>query len=289
MNHVGCNITEKKLQIVEVVKNSKGYFLENVDEEGFSDNLNFHSPNSSFSTIIQNAIENLWIRHPLKSTRISLSLPIDKFRIFNFPLEENLSGDKLKEQIEWEFSILFPTLSFEDYIIKPRIVSKSFYSHQEILVVAADKNIVQPLHNVLSESNLNLQFVDCSHFASDLLVNKQNSVSIFASNNSLSCSVYSNGGMIGFRKFHSSDKDTLVDYVGSIMSHRECDLYKFYISSDSDIDEIKTELERSLKTNLELLAPFQRIEPSETFTKNDFYSKKASAFSAAAGIGFRLS
>ncbi len=289
MNHVGCNITENKLQIVEVVKNSKGYFLENVDEEGFSEELDFKSCDTNFSTTIQNAIENLWIRHPLKSTRISLVLPIDKFRIFNFPLEKSLSDDRLKEQIEWEFSILFPTLSIEDYIIRPKIVFKSFYSHQEILVVAADKKIIEPLHNVLSENNLTLQFVDCSHFASDLFVNKQNSVSIFVSNNSLSCSVYSNGGMIGFRKFNSSDKDTLVDYLGNIMSHHESDLNKFYIASDSDIDETKAELERSLKNNFEYLAPFQRIQPSETFVKNDFYSLKSSIFSAAAGIGFRLS
>ena len=289
MNHVGCNITEKQLQIVEVVKGSQGYLLENVDEQRFSNELDFSSSDSTFVSEIQNAIESIWVRHPLQSTRISIALPVDKFRIFNFPYTENLTETKLKEQIDWEFSILFPTLSIEDYIVRPKIISKSFYSHQEVLVIAADKIIIQPIHDMFTESNIKLQFVDCSHFASDLLVGKQNSVSIYVSENVFSASIYSEGKLIGFRKFNPSDTDTLVDYISNITSHQESGLNKFYISGNNKIDETKSVLEDLLKCNFDVIKPFDRIKPSSSFIQNDNYSNHPNLFSAAAGIGFRLS
>ena len=123
MNHVGLNITENKLQLIEVVDKSNKFYLENVDEETFPELLSFQS--SDFIYILQTAFDNLNQRNHLQSKKVSIALPADLFRIFSFPLETPVDEIKLREQIEWEFSMLFPTLSFNDHIIRQKKISKS--------------------------------------------------------------------------------------------------------------------------------------------------------------------
>lgn len=289
MNHVGINISENKLQIVEVVKKSSGYFLENVEEESFRTKLDFLNISSDFVDNIQNALDQIKKKQPFNSRKASIALPVNSFRVFNFPYIKELSQSELKEHIEWEFSILFPTLSFENYMIRPKKISESFYSHQEIVVFAIEKNLIQTLHELLIKNDMSLQFVDNAHFASDLLLKKQALISIYIASDSSSCSLYSNGSLVGFRKFIPTQTDTLADYLSDVTSIPNHNFSTLNILGDTNLSDIKKEIEDSLRVGLETIDPFSRIKQSESFNQNEVFLKNPELFSSAAGISFRVS
>ena len=287
MSHVGFNITENKLQLIEVVEKSKVFYLENVDEETFPELLNFQS--SDFINILQTAFDNLNQRNQLKSKKVSVALPADLFRIFSFPLEASLDEIKLSEQIEWEFSMLFPTLSFSDHIIRQKKISKGINSYPEILVIAIDQKPVKALYDFLVGNNLTLQFVDNAHFTSDLLINKNNSVSIYTSKNAISFCSYSDNELIGYRKFDTNNNVNLIDYLNNSISQMDNNLSEFFISGDVKFDALQREIEDSLKISFNIIDPFSRIQLSESFIQNDHFVNQKNLFSSAAGICFRTS
>ena len=287
MSHVGFNITENKLQLIEVVEKSKKYYLECVDEETFPELLNFQS--SDFINILQTAFDNLNQRNQLKSKKVSVALPADLFRIFSFPLEASLDEIKLSEQIEWEFSMLFPTLSFSDHIIRQKKISKGINSYPEILVIAIDQKPVKALYDFLIKNNLALQFIDYAHFTSDLLINKNNSISIYTSKNAISFCSYSNNELIGYRKFDPNNNVNLIDYLNNSISQMDNNLSEFFISGDVKFDALQREIEDSLKISFNIIDPFSRIQLSESFIQNDHFVNQKNLFSSAAGICFRTS
>lgn len=287
MNHVGFNITESKLQQIEVVEKSKKFYLENVDEEIFSDLLNFQS--SYFIDILQTSFDNLNQRNDLKSKKISVALPVDLFRIFSFPIESTVSKTNLHEQTKWEFSILFPTLSFSDYIIRQKIISKGINSYPEILVIAIDQKPVKALYNFLTKNSLILKFIDNAHFTSDLLIKKSNSTSIYVSKNVISCCSYANNELTGFRKFELNNTASLTDHLSNLISHVDSDMNEFIISGDVEFGVLQRDLEKSLQINFNIINPFSNIQLSESFIQNDHFINQTNLFSSAAGICFRTS
>jgi len=289
MNHVGFNITENQLQLVEIVDRANNYFLENVDEELFTEKLNFQSSDLSFINILHSAFNNLSQRNSFKSKNNSIALPIDLFRIFSFPYENKLSENELREQIEWEFSILFPTLSFKDHILREKRIFAGMNLHPEILVIAIEQRIIKAIYDFYAEKNLELLFIDNAHFTSDLLIKKKNSVSLYFSKNALSCSVYMNGDLTGFRKFEIKSNEKLITYLSKYISQVNDNVSEFYLSGDIEFDKIKHELEESLKIGLNSVNPFGRISLSESFIQNEHYLNRANLFASAAGISFRTS
>ena len=85
LNHVGFNITQSKLQLVEVVNESSKYCLENVDEHIFEEKLNFNLAELKLISILQTSLNSLSNRISLKSKNISFSLPLSEFQMFEIP------------------------------------------------------------------------------------------------------------------------------------------------------------------------------------------------------------
>ena len=286
MNHVGINITGNTLQFVEVVEKNKIYYLENVDEEQFSKPLDFQT--DDFTNVLQSAFNNLIDRNEIKSDKVSIALPIDLFRIFSFPIESQLSKGDLQEQIEWEFSVLFPTLSFKQHIIRQKKISKGLYSYPEILVIAIDQNPAREIYNFLLKNDLVLQFIDNAHFASDLLIKRNNTISVYVSNNALSFCSYKNNELTGYRKFTADDNSKLIEYLNTLISKDENDFDEFYIAGDTEFNQLQQEIEEYLKVSFKNISPFERIQLSESFLQNSHYLNRAMLFSSAAGICFRV-
>ncbi|VAX19241.1 hypothetical protein MNBD_IGNAVI01-1700 [hydrothermal vent metagenome] len=286
MNHVGINIMGNTLQLVGVVEKNKIYYLENVDEELFSETLDFQS--SDFINVFQTAFDNLTQRNQIKSDKISVALPIDLFKIFSFPLEPQLSGSDLQKQIEWEFSVLFPTLSFKDHIIRQKKISSGLYSYPEAMIIAVDQNPAREIYNFLLQNDLVLQFIDNAHFASDLLIKKNNTISVYVGGQTVSFFTYKNNELTGYRKFVTDNNTKLIDHINTFASQGENGFSEFYIAGDIEFSQLQKEIEESVNINFNNISPFERIQLSESFVQNDHYLNKAKLFSSAAGICFRI-
>ena len=81
-NQVGVNLTEDKIQLVEIVKKENKLFLENADEEFFEESIFENTKEAKYIHILQNAFNEIVLRNPLISTKISFTLPTNYFYVF---------------------------------------------------------------------------------------------------------------------------------------------------------------------------------------------------------------
>jgi Tfp pilus assembly PilM family ATPase len=289
LNHVGFNITRTKLQLVEVVRESSKFCLENVDEHIFEEELNFNQDESKIISILQTALNSLTSRAPLKSKNISISIPLNEFKIFEIPFETSLSQTALDEHIKWEFSILFPMIKSNDYIIRTLPLANR-ENHKRILVVGLAKKTVKAIYNFSIQNNLVLKTIDNSHFAFNSTINfseSQNILSIYLC--SISCSVNSYLGkdLQTVQQFEIYDNTSLIDSVGRFIDNQNIAYDKIYLASSLEVDDLKIALEEKLNNSIEVANPFESLITSESFIQNAHFMNKPNSFSAAAGICYR--
>ena len=54
-NQIGLNITEERLQLIEIVFENNEYLIENVDEEYFEELISENTKDGKFIFVLQNA------------------------------------------------------------------------------------------------------------------------------------------------------------------------------------------------------------------------------------------
>ncbi len=289
LNHVGLNITRNKLQLVEVVREASKFCLENVNEHIFDDEFDFNSEESEIISILQASLNSLTGETPLKSKNISVSLPLNEFKVFEIPFETSLSPSALDEHVKWEFSILFPMLKSEDYIIRfTKLTGRN--KEKKLLVVGLSSKLVKSIHKFCVANKLNLKYIDNSHFAfnSTLRISEsQNILSIYLC--SVCCSINSYLG----KKLHTVkqteviDNKSLINFVNEFIENQNIAYDKIFLSSSLDVDELRLGLETELQISVELVNPFDSIQTSKSFIQNAYFLNAPNLFAAAAGICYR--
>ncbi len=289
LNHVGFNITQSKLQLVEVVNESSKYCLENVDEHIFEEKFDFDLNESKIIPILQSSLNSLSNRISIKSKNISFSLALKEFQMFEIPFEKSLSKSGLEEHIAWEFSVLFPTLKASDYVIRTlRLVSLE--KENRILVVALLKNIVNILSNFSQQNGLNLKSIDTAHFSSDsniVLLESKKVLSIYLGEELFSINSYLGTELQTSKRFEILGNSFLISSIMDFWENQNIAYNSVYLAGASEMDELKVELEAKINTSVEIINPFQFIDISETFIQNAHYVNSPSSFSSAAGICYR--
>ena len=106
-NQLGLNITEEKLQLVELNYTGNSCYLENIDEEYFEELISSETKEAKFIYILQNAFNEIILRNPINANKVSVSLPLSFFNTFEIPAEQNLTGSDFDEYLEWEFQNYF--------------------------------------------------------------------------------------------------------------------------------------------------------------------------------------
>ena len=287
LNNVGLSLSSSKLQLVEVVKESSQYFLENVDEHIFESVIDFNSDKNQIIHILQNSINLLISKNTLRSTLCSITLPFNLFSFFIIPVESMLNESELDEHIKWEYSILFPNKNFADEIIRT-IKFTDNTNQSKCMVIGLDRVFVKSLYELLKKNNLKLKFVDLPFFASHLLVgnNFKKTLSIYIDELYISLFSYNDNEFSGGSVLKRGDLDD-EDLITKFIEKNNIAFDNYYLSGNFDLEEIKSKLGNIINVEIASVNPFDNIPTSSTFIQNAYYLNRPNSFSAAAGICFR--
>ena len=289
LNHVGLNITRNKVQLVEVVREASKFCLENVDEHIFDNEFDFNSEESKIISILQTSLNSLTGETPLKSKNISVSIPLKEFKVFEIPYELSLSANALDEHIQWEFSIIFPMLKSDNFIIRSMPLTNR-NNEKRLLVIGLSSKLVRAIHRFCINNNFTLKYIDNSHFAFNstlTLSENKNSLSIYLC--STCCSIHSYIG----KKLHTTkqieviDNNSIIDFANNFIEEQNIVYNKIYLSSNFEIDDLRVGLESKLDITVESVNPFTTISTSESFIQNAHFLNTPNLFTAAAGICYR--
>jgi Tfp pilus assembly PilM family ATPase len=297
--HVGVNLSSSKLELVEVGYKDKIYFLENVDEEYFSEFINFKEKETKIITVLQEALNNILIRKNFNTSNISFSLPSNLFKIFEIPYDSNLHKNDLSNHLLWEFSVLYPSLNKDDYVIRYYQLNENIRKQKLVIVFALERRIINILSKFAGRNNLTLRFVDDEHIASGISANINETISgcvlsVLVSPYYFTLLVSINNQPVYFKRrtiksFASFEKDFTEEYslftktIKLEEKYEKVFLYgNKYPSSVAEIISEKSESEISYSN------PFALIKHSENLKGFNTIKENPTPFSSAAGMAFRL-
>ncbi|MEJ5352280.1 MAG: hypothetical protein WHS65_11900 [Melioribacteraceae bacterium] len=303
-NHIGINLTETKFQFVEVSYKQNSFYLENVDQVIFKENLSpslmkgFNSfIESKFISNLQESFNKIISKKNPVSKYASFSLPDEFFFIFEIPFDPILTKKDLIEHFKWELSVLHPYLDINDYLIQHIEVNKTSVRKEECAVVfSLNKNIVNAINKFCKSNNLELKYIDNAHLSSTaflhLLENTDNeniTFSFYIDQNYSSFAAIENKYPFYFKMI---DTLKILEGIDEILIQ----LSKYGINSANQIticgqsitDEVILKLEEKFNQKLKKINPFERFKIDDTLKKNPFYSSQFNSFTAATGMALRV-
>lgn len=302
-NRLGLNLSENKLQLVELVFSGSEYLLNGLEEVFFEAPLNFESDKETKLILtIQSAFNEILITSGISTSEISFSLPLQCFIFFQVPYDNTLLQNDLEDQFRWEFSILFPDKIESEYQFQFYEMEKSiFVQEPKAMVFAMKKKMIDLLYTFCERNNLILSTVDCNHFAFDKSLHlldqnqKQGIIgSIYLDDPLISVELLFEQKPIFMKVFSLKDKARFVDQIKSILIKEipvdlvQYKIDKCYFGGDEVTISFVSQIEEQLPFPCYSVNPFVHFKTSKDFHNEKYFREKAHSFAAAAGIAFRL-
>ena len=301
-NQAGINITNSKLQIVEIVYKDKNFYLENVDEEHFESLFDLSLKESKLIFILQNSFNQLIKRKTLNSLQVSFTLPHNFFKIIEIPYDKTLVKSDLNEQIKWELSILYPENDPDDFVTQFIEVDKSIHrKDNSLIIISLYKKHLEVIHKFCVRNNLSLKFVDYAHIASNAIIKLENPkltegtyLSFYITDSAISA-MLSDGSHPIFLSVKKIDESFLLSkYYDDIVEKIETfddafgALRKVYVSGNNVSEQSVDELAMRFNVQVKIANPFNRIKINPMLYENPLFVERYNSFTAAAGIAMRM-
>ena len=296
-NQLGLTLTESKIQLVEIVNKENEVYLENVDEEYFEEPINTNTKEAKFIHILQNAFNELILRKPVSSSKISIGLPPYYFKTFELPIDKNLTKNDVNDYVMWEISKLFPayknTFSFQKIVLS----TPNYEQYKKMLVFAIEKDFLKRIHKFCVRNNLKLQFIDNVHIASigltENITSSKNLLSAFIEDNHISLLLFSKGNLIFERNVNYKTAPEISKIISELTEQiKTNEIVKgidcFNVWGNSVTQELCKELSAVTEINAERVNPFRKIKLSSKMNESKYVKDLPEKFSAPASISFRI-
>lgn len=300
-NHAGINLTETKLQLVEIGYRDDSFFLENIDQTFHSEHLTPELSEEKITLILQNALDKLNKRKQIVSKNFSFTLPNNFFKIFEVPYDDSLVRKDLIDHFRWELAQLYPDCDSENYLLQHIEVDKSSLRPEKYaVVVGIDRMHILAINKFCEKNGLQLKFIDNVHLASNAFlyldkpkIDEEVSLSIYIDQKYSSLAAMDGVHPFFFKVLDSKSNNIFEDLTETVNKLGDFKLslndFKRVLLYGQDIAE---EFENKLKTffglPLKKVNPFERLKADETISKNPLYKIKYNSFTAAAGIAIRI-
>ncbi len=302
-NRVGFKVTGSKLQLVEVVYKNDQYVLENIDEAYYSEPLNLETDKETkISAMLQGAYNEMLIKKSLKSSFASFTLPFELFYTMQVPYDNTLLHQDLVEEFRWELSVLYPFAAHKDFAVEYIEVEKyNLIDYNSAIVIGLPRKYLQLIVNFCKTNNLNLQFVDNLHFASERalslnypLINRGIILSVYFNNKYLSVIFSVDGKPVKLKVIPLNDAGEVPSLLLAETTQSESfninrsSISSAYITGDDITGIIIQSLNKTLGLDFIPFNPFEKLKPEPVLFDNKYFSEKFNSFSPAAGIAYRL-
>ncbi|HEX2961999.1 MAG TPA: hypothetical protein VHO43_09430 [Ignavibacteriales bacterium] len=300
-NHAGINLTNAKMQLVEVNYSDEEFIIENADEEYFSEFLDLNAREPRIIATLQGAFDELVMRRPLKSKMVSFTLPNNLFHVVRLPYENTLVQADMLEEFKWELSTLFPKSSREEMVVQSIKVDDNKKISSSAIVVATYRKYLKLLNNFCLKNGLKLKFVDNAHIASDRIISLNTSftdrevvLSVYIAAESLSVTFLFKGKPIYFNIVSVLNAGEILPRLseeleaGKAMKINPASISRAYISGDNIADSLLERAGKTLNIEFNRFNPFEEIKVNPEVFESRAFTERANSFSPAAGIAFRL-
>jgi Tfp pilus assembly PilM family ATPase len=302
-SRIGLDITREKLQMVELTFEGEEYKLHNLDQTYFDEPLDLKTEKETkIHSILQSAFDEILLRNKITTNKTAVTLPVDLFFINQLPYDNTLLQHDLIEEFRWEYSVLYPHMNIDELVFQFYEISKNIIIPNSTAIVAAiNRKYLNLVHTFTKKNNLELKFIDNTHFAFDKAIyfSRPNSLdetvlSLFLSDKILSIEILIDGRPIFYKSLHFTSAKEIPELIEqTLVASPQFNIKKEYITEaylggENTTESLMDALSERIGIKITKLNPFENLTVSDITAKTRYYKDKSFIFGAAAGISFRL-
>lgn len=303
-DRIGISVSSQKIQVVEVGFQDGGRLLNHIDEAILPSPLNFTSDKEAvLLSGLQSAFNILSERTNLKNRQVSIALPPEFFYSFTVPADQTIVRQDLIDNFRWEFAVLFPFLTAEDYSLNYYEIDRpgSLSKERRVIVFALSRKIINLLIMVCKRNNLEIKLIDHSHFSADksLLMNRPELltgalVSACISSNYFSIEYLDQGRPQYFNGRHfDSTQNFLAAVTEELQAITEAGynlnkLENFFLTGDSLSEPLLSAVRGATRHPFQMLNPFSALILGGAGLNKELLHSRNYNFNSAAGLCYRL-
>jgi Tfp pilus assembly PilM family ATPase len=299
-NQAGINLTISKLQLIEMSWSESEIIIENADEECLSGFVDKHITETELITLILEAYNQMAMRQPVTAKSVSFTLPTQLFSIVELPVDDLLTKDDITDHLNWEYSVLFPDKDPNDFLLRYfEIGNYGASKTKKILTAAIEKKILGAVHKFCMASGLTLRLVDNAHFAANLLIKPEstmsNYVSLYSDDNYFTMMIFEKGKPKYFRSLGELDLDTVAEKIKNehavFYSGQEdkAVMKNIFVSGESFTESATKLFETHFCVPLLKVHPYGNLKSARQLYKKDLINSRFYSFAAPVGIAARIS
>lgn len=300
-NHVGINLTETKLQLVEINYKQDKFCLENVDQLVFKEPVLPTTDEKKLINILQDSFSKIIQKKTITSNLLSFTLPNNYFLVIEIPYDDALTKKDLAEHIKWELSVIYPMYDCNDFYIQYIEVNKSSVRlENKIIVFAISKKIVGAINKFCKENKFELKYVDNAHLASNAFLHLDKglkkediTLSFYIDQHYSSLIVFEGLIPFYFTIFNKNGTDFFEQLSNSLNKLASFNVNKENINratlcGQTVTDEFTDNISKALGVELTKINPFEKLIAEEKLKTNPLYLNQFNSFAAATGIAIRI-
>lgn len=297
--HAGIKFSNLKMQIAELSLNNNNFFVTNIDEVYFNEELDFQKDKETkLNFILSSAFEELVLKKSITSNAVSFSLPQELFITSRFKFEPSLLDSDLKEDFKLQLAILYPYVNWSEYIIKYFEVDDPAPAFENTaLIFALNRKVIRLLANICEKFNFKLNYVDHCHLASNnLLINEKFetesvNLSFYISQKVLSALAARKGKPIYYQDIPLKNINEIPDLItGEVYKLKLLKLnpHQSFLFGENISLKISDKLSELTSLNFNIVNPFTELKAGYEITANKFYTDANHLFTASVGTAIRL-
>jgi Tfp pilus assembly PilM family ATPase len=303
---LGISFSSNAIRFTELVYSRGVTELDYVDSAeadfDFETDLAQYKSNQKALTNLSGEIQKYLNARNLNFRHISLTISTSQAFLIMLPLDLSEGTHTFNSKVYWELSNYFPD-TYADYIINTYRMSRVMPSSGtgEFLIIAVHKNTMEFVKRIFKMCNIELSVVDIDHFAAEQNLRK-NYADEFPGKNILLLGLKKGRfdyGLISDRKYscytyskYSSEPElnlSLVKKLNSLLdtNFRQKEFDHVFVYGDNLKEDTLEAVKRSCNAKVRILNPFENINSSNQFLKNDELRKTAYRFAPSCGVALR--
>ncbi len=296
-SHAGFTFSNVKLQVTEITNRQNQFFITNLDEIYFNDEIDFtKDKETKITSLFQTAFEELLIKNSITSNAVSFSLPQELFITAQLPFEKTLLHSDLIKEFRWQLSLLHPYLNWNDYVIRFHEVDRRFTGANDVaLVFALNRKHINFITNFCRKNYLKPKFIDHCHLAANNLIITDSSakaeklLSFYISEKILSVVISDNSSLIHYEDIPITNiqeiRNLITDVLNKIINLKLDQAYLFGNTISHSAAQILSE---TTGIDFVIMNPFTKLKADLRLMTNKFYTESNHLFSASAGTAVRV-
>lgn len=298
-SHVGFTFSNVKLQAAEITNRQNQFFITNLDEIYFNDEIDFtKDKETKIASLFQEAFEEFLIKNSITSNAVSFSLPQELFITAQLPFEQTLLHSDLIEEFRWQLSLLHPYLNWNDYVIRFHEVDGRFTGANAIaLVFALNRRHINFITNFCRKNNLKLKFIDHCHLAANNMIITDSSakaeklLSFYISEKILSVIISENGSLIHYEDIPITTAQEIRNLITDMPNKfikMKLELTRAYLFGNAISYTIAQTLSENTGRDFIIINPFTKLKANSLLLTNKYFTESNHFFSASVGTAVRV-